>query len=100
QSLCLRSQSDRTLTVACRPRADTWGCITYERSSRPYAIIWGMLCRILVIAFLASPTFPADWMQFRGPNGSGVGDATHLPTKLGPANAVWKTAVPWVYSTP
>jgi len=45
--------------------------------------------------------FPADWMQFRGPNGSGVGDATQLPAHFGPEkNALWKTAVPWGHSSP
>ena len=60
-----------------------------------------MLCRILAIAVFAGTTFAADWMQFRGPNGSGVGDATELPARFGPEkNVVWKTPVPWGYSSP
>ena len=32
--------------------------------------------------------------MFRGPNGSGVGDASRLPTEFGPEkNVVWKTAI-------
>ncbi len=42
-----------------------------------------------------------DWPQYRGPNGSGVGDATHLPTTFGPEeNVVWKTPVPFGHSSP
>jgi hypothetical protein len=56
---------------------------------------------ILAMAALASVSFPADWSRFRGPNGSGVGDATHLPTEFGPEkNVVWKTQVPLGFSSP
>jgi outer membrane protein assembly factor BamB len=44
---------------------------------------------------------PAEWSRFRGPNGSGVADATGLPTELGPdRNVIWKTAIPPGYSSP
>ena len=60
-----------------------------------------MLWRILAIAIPVSAGFCADWSQFRGPNGSGVGDATSLPTQFGPGkNVVWKTAVPAGHSSP
>src|SRR6266702_3808565 len=55
----------------------------------------------LVIAMFAATAFSADWMQFRGPNGSGVGDATRLPSEFGPEKkVVWKTAVPPGHSSP
>src|SRR5689334_9145992 len=60
-----------------------------------------MLRRIFIIATLACSAFGADWMQFRGPNGSGVGEATRLPVRFGPEkNVVWKTAVPFGFSSP
>lgn len=42
-----------------------------------------------------------DWSRFRGPNGSGVSNATGLPTEFGPEkNVLWKTAVPFGRSSP
>ena len=42
-----------------------------------------------------------DWPRFRGPNGSGVSDATGLPTEFGPKqNLVWRAAVPMGRSSP
>src|SRR4029077_18501945 len=60
-----------------------------------------MLFRVLVITIAASASFAADWSQFRGPNGSGVGDAVRLPAQFGPdKNVVWKTPVPFGHSSP
>jgi outer membrane protein assembly factor BamB len=60
-----------------------------------------MLCRIAAITIAASASFAADWSQFRGPNGSGVGDAVRLPVHFGPdKNVVWKTPVPFGHSSP
>ncbi len=43
----------------------------------------------------------ADWNRFRGPNGSGVSDATSLPVEFGPeTNVLWKTALPVGHSSP
>src|SRR5439155_3214156 len=43
----------------------------------------------------------ADWPQFRGPNASGVSDATNLPVQFGPSkNVIWKTALPAGHSSP
>lgn len=43
----------------------------------------------------------ADWPQFRGPNGSGISDASRLPIHFGPTtNVVWKTALPEGHSSP
>src|SRR5262249_22173355 len=42
-----------------------------------------------------------DWSRFRGPNGSGVSDATNLPVEFGPQKGiVWKTALPPGHSSP
>jgi outer membrane protein assembly factor BamB len=43
----------------------------------------------------------ADWPRFRGPNGSGVGDAKDLPVEFGKSkNVIWKAAVPPGVSSP
>jgi len=60
-----------------------------------------LMARFWVIAILSAISFGADWPQFRGLNGSGVGDARHLPAEFGPdKNVVWKTALPLGYSSP
>ena len=42
-----------------------------------------------------------EWLQFRGPNGSGVADGAALPAVFGPTkNLIWKTAVPFARSSP
>ena len=42
-----------------------------------------------------------EWSRFRGPNGSGVGTATALPTKFSPDRHVaWKANVPFGRSSP
>jgi outer membrane protein assembly factor BamB len=43
----------------------------------------------------------AAWARFRGPNGTGVSDATGLPIDFGPSkNVVWKTPLPPGHSSP
>src|ERR1700722_17274288 len=61
-----------------------------------------MARRLLPIALaLAAASFAGEWSQFRGPNGSGVGDAVSLPSQIGPdKNVVWKTAIPFGHSSP
>src|SRR5688572_10127821 len=42
-----------------------------------------------------------NWTRFRGPNGTGVSNATNLPVEFGPASHVkWKAAVPPGHSSP
>jgi len=42
-----------------------------------------------------------DWPQFRGPNGSGVNEATGLPSEFGPdKNVIWKKTMPTGHSSP
>ena len=57
---------------------------------------------LLAVAFLTAATErPGEWARFRGPNGSGVAEATHLPVEFGPArNMIWKTDLPQGYSSP
>lgn len=42
-----------------------------------------------------------DWLQFRGPNGSGVAEGSVLPAEFGATkNLVWKVSVPFARSSP
>lgn len=42
-----------------------------------------------------------EWLQFRGPNGSGIGQADTLPSEFGTGkNLRWKVAVPFARSSP
>jgi outer membrane protein assembly factor BamB len=48
-----------------------------------------------------SETATNEWLQFRGPNGSGVAEGSGLPTEFGAnKNLAWKTAVPFARSSP
>jgi outer membrane protein assembly factor BamB len=56
----------------------------------------------LVFAARAGGAGPSvEWSRFRGPNGTGISDATGLPIDIGPSKRViWKTAVPGGHSSP
>ena len=42
-----------------------------------------------------------EWLQFRGPNGTGVADGSPLPTEFSSTkNLAWKTPVPFARSSP
>ena len=54
-----------------------------------------------VFLFAVFPAGAAEWSRFRGPNGSGVADATGLPVDLGDEkNIAWKIPLPWGHSSP
>ncbi|MBN2318111.1 MAG: PQQ-binding-like beta-propeller repeat protein [Acidobacteria bacterium] len=57
---------------------------------------------MLIIFFIFAATCRgADWDRFRGPNGSGISDATGMPVEFGPAkNMDWRTEVPFGRSSP
>jgi outer membrane protein assembly factor BamB len=69
----------------------------------------------VIVVFLAASAVPAqkktskpsigtagnDWLQFRGPNGSGVAEGSALPAEFGAnKNLAWKAAVPFARSSP
>ena len=59
--------------------------------------VWLIL--FLLVAGLSAGT--PQWSRFRGPNGSGVSDATGLPVEFGPDhNVAWSTPVPFGRSSP
>jgi outer membrane protein assembly factor BamB len=83
------------------------------------AKLWTVALAILVVSFPAyaqnskrSTSPPAassassvkatnDWLQFRGPNGTGVADGPTLPAQFGAKkNLAWKAAVPFGRSSP
>ncbi len=58
------------------------------------------MVHIVAITIVAGICLAADSPQFRGPNGSGVGNAARLPIEFGPEkNVVWKTPTPVRYGT-
>ncbi len=55
----------------------------------------------LVLLLATASLHAGDWLQFRGPNGTGISETSGLPEKFGPAeNLVWKTPVPFGRSSP
>lgn len=63
-------------------------------------IVLTMLSRLFLL-LSCSLAFAGDWPQFRGPNSSGVSDATGLPLEFGPGkNVVWRTPLPPGHSSP
>ena len=53
------------------------------------------------VLIFVSAGLEAQWPQFRGPNGSGIGDGSGYPTELSPTtNVAWKAAVPYGQSSP
>ena len=55
----------------------------------------------MLLVFALALSMQSDWPQFRGPNASGVSEATNLPVSFGPGeNVLWKTPVPMGNSSP
>ena len=58
---------------------------------------------VLALGAVAAATTAADpdWTRFRGPNGSGISEATDIPTEFGPdRNLVWRLPLPGGHSSP
>ncbi len=49
---------------------------------------------LLVASIILCSTVSADWLRFRGPNGSGVASEASLPVKLGTENQLWSVEIP------
>ena len=65
--------------------------------------VWVYLLGVVVMGVAATKPEAVgdDWNRFRGPNGSGVIEATGLPQDFGPeTNVVWKTTVAPGFSSP
>jgi len=49
----------------------------------------------------AQTSTASEWLQFRGPNGTGVAEGFNLPAEFGARkNLAWKTSVPFARSSP
>lgn len=61
-----------------------------------------VLLGLSTFALFHFPSQAANWPQWRGPYGTGIGDAIDLPTTWGPnENILWKTELPsWSGSSP
>jgi outer membrane protein assembly factor BamB len=63
-----------------------------------------LIATLLLIAAGSSTyaqTSTNEWLQFRGPNGTGVADGVALPAEFNSTkNIVWKTQVPFARSSP
>ena len=57
---------------------------------------------LLGVALPLSAAAPAgEWARFRGPNGSGLSEATRVPTEFGPdKNLAWRLPLPQGHSSP
>lgn len=56
---------------------------------------------VLTVVATFAPLLSADWLQFRGPNGSGVAEAASPPVEFGDDKTVaWKTLLPSGHSSP
>lgn len=84
------------------------------RLPKSHSVITTPLVIALIFLFVASAvqaqkksaqpsnaTASDQWLQFRGPNGSGVAEGSTPPAEFGPnKNLAWKTAVPFARSSP
>jgi len=61
-----------------------------------------LISAFILTTLLAASTAAADWPQWRGPEGTGIAQATNLPVSWSEdANMAWKVAMPaWSGSTP
>ena len=56
---------------------------------------------IITVAVVAAIPLDAQWGQFRGPNGAGVGEGAGYPVEFSPSkNLAWKAVVPFGQSSP
>ncbi len=54
-----------------------------------------------ILAILACPAPAQEWTRFRGPNGSGVSEATTIPVKWTTKDYAWRVKLPGIgYSSP
>lgn len=84
--------------------------LSRSNSATGVARLWSIVTlTILVGCFPAygqntktsAATASNDWLQFRGPNGTGVADGLALPAQFGATkNLAWKTSVPFGRSSP
>ena len=71
--------------------------VSYTAGVR-YTTVISLLSLLLSSSLIAAPV---DWSRFRGPNGSGLSEATRIPTEFGPdKNLIWRLSLPQGHSSP
>ncbi len=57
-----------------------------------------LIATVLLAALLSTPEISRaqEWTRFRGPNGTGLSDATGIPVKFAEADTNWRVAVPGI----
>jgi outer membrane protein assembly factor BamB len=56
---------------------------------------------LVLMLMMATTAATGEWSRFRGPNGSGISEASGLPVEFGPAkNMIWRSEVPYGRSSP
>jgi outer membrane protein assembly factor BamB len=60
-----------------------------------------LLGAVLALALPLNAAPAGEWSRFRGPNGSGISEATKVPTEFGPGkNLLWRLPLPQGHSSP
>src|SRR5713226_9615311 len=71
------------------------------RGATPQTLLSALALLFFAIFAACCALAAAEWSQFRGPNASGVSEATGLPVEFGPEkNVIWKTLLPPGHSPP
>lgn len=76
------------------------------QSARPFrgVFVFGIRSSLLALGLMVTASAmaqPANWPQFRGPNGSGVNEQATPPVHFGPkTNLLWKVPIPAGLSSP
>src|SRR5687767_13832041 len=94
-------------------RADTTKnvAILWSHTATEVVKLWSIVALAILIGYFpgygqnskrsTATTAANDWLQFRGPNGTGVADGAGLPVQFGATkNVAWKAAVPFGRSSP
>jgi outer membrane protein assembly factor BamB len=73
-----------------------------RKPSRTRALFAGSILSVTLLCHAAAGAEPANWPQFRGPNGSGLSpDDQPAPLHFGPnTNRLWQTPLPRGHSSP
>jgi outer membrane protein assembly factor BamB len=87
--------SFRGTTASCSEQ----GILSEEVHVRVLSVALTLVGTLALSAGLAGSE--SAWTRFRGPNGTGISDATGLPTAFGPTtNVIWKAPLPPGHSSP
>ena len=99
----LRTLRGGTLRDSFRPSGGRGSAGAGSRAFADVVLAPRLACPLaaLVLILAAFPAPAADWLRFRGPNGSGVLDVSGVPVEFGEGkNVLWKTDLPPGHSSP